>query len=82
MIRPVNMMMKGVQIIPGLMGNFAKSVKYMSEGKFHTGHLITHVYPLEKLDEAIHKAMDANHACKVCIKVDPTFPDYPYNKQD
>ena len=33
MIRPVNMMMKGVQIIPGLMGNFAKSVKYMSRGQ-------------------------------------------------
>lgn len=82
LIRPVNMMMKGVQVIPGLMGNFAKSVQYMSEGKFRTEHLITHVYPLEQLDEAIHKSMDAKHSCKVCIKVDPTFPDYPYNKQD
>ena len=38
--------------------------------------------PLEQLDEAIHKSMDSKHSCKVCIKVDPAFPDYPYNKQD
>ena len=82
LIHPVNLMMKGVQVIPGLMGNFAKSVQYMAEGKFRTEHLITHVYPLEQLDEAIHKSMDSKHSCKVCIKVDPAFPDYPYNKQD
>lgn len=82
MIHPVNMMMKGVQVIPGLMGNFAKSVKYMSEGKFRTDHLITHIYPLEQLEEAFHKAMDSKTSCKVCIKVDPSFPDYPYNKQN
>lgn len=81
-IHPVNLMMKGIQVIPGLMGNFAKSVQYMSEGKFFTEHLITHVYPLEQLDDAIHKSMDTKHSCKVCIKVDQTFPDYPYNKQD
>ena len=81
-IRPVNLMMKGVQVSSGIMGNFNKSVQYMAEGKFHTDHLITHIYPLEELEQAILKSMDSKHSCKVCIKVDPEAKDFPYNKQE
>ncbi len=81
-IRPDTMMQKAIQVIPGLMGNFRQSVANIADGTFKVDHMVTHVYPLERLDEAIHKSMDAQHSCKVAIKVDPTAPDYPYNKQE
>ena len=33
-------------------------------------------------DNAIAAAKKTKNSCKVCVKVDPTAPDYPYNKQD
>lgn len=81
-IAPADIFFKGLKVVPGLAGNFAKSVQYMAEGKFKTTHLITHVFPLEKLPEAFEAASNTKNGCKVCIKVDPTAPDYPYNKQD
>ncbi len=81
-IAPADLFFKSVHYAPGLAGNFAKSVQYMAEGKFKTTHLITHVFPLEELPKAFEAASDTKHSCKVCLKVDPAAPDYPYNKQD
>lgn len=81
-LTPADIYFKGPKLIDGLCGNFGKSVQLMSEGKFRTTHLITQVFPLEQLPEAIAAAKKTKNSCKVCIKVDPTAPDYPYNKQD
>lgn len=81
-IAPADLFFKSIHYVPGLNGNFAKSVQYMAEGKFKTTHLITHVYPLEQLEEAFKMAKNTKESCKVCIKVDPTAPDFPYNKQN
>ncbi|MCI8992504.1 MAG: alcohol dehydrogenase catalytic domain-containing protein [Eubacterium sp.] len=81
-IAPADLFFKAIKYVPGLMGNFGKSVQYMSEGKFKTTHLITHVFPLEELPAAFAAAKDTKNSCKVCIKVDPTAPDYPYNRRD
>lgn len=81
-IAPADLFFKSIHYVPGLNGNFAKSVQYMAEGKFKTTHLITHVYPLEQLEEAFKMAKNTKESCKVCIKVDPNAPDFPYNKQN
>lgn len=80
-IRPADLFFKAINYVPGLNGNFGKSVQLMAEGKFNTTHLITHVYPLEKLEEAFEMARHTKQSCKVCIKVDPEAPDYPFNEQ-
>lgn len=81
-IAPADLFYKSVKLVDGLCGNFGKSVQLMSEGKFKTTHLITQVFPLEQLPEAIAAAKKTSNSCKVCVKVDPNAPDYPYNKQD
>lgn len=81
-IHPADIFFKALTVIPGLGGNFAKSVQYMSEGKFKPDHLVTHVFPLEQLDKAFEAADSHGNSCKVVIKVDPNAPDYPYNKQN
>ena len=81
-IRPLNFILKNVNVICGSMGSFTRSVELMGKGVFSTEHLITHVYPLEQAQDAIRMAMDSKRSGKVCIKVDPNTPDYPYNRQD
>lgn len=80
-IRPMNLMLKGVQVFPGWGGNFQGSIDYIASGKYSVGHLITHIYPLEDLELAFHAALDPQRSCKVCIKVAKDEPDFPYNRQ-
>ncbi len=72
--------LKQVQLLGGLYGSIPQSAADMNAGKLKVRDLVTHVFPLEKLDEAFHVAMDAQHALKVLIKVDKSAPDYPYHK--
>lgn len=75
-VHPVNFMHKNISIIPGMMGDFKKSVEYMSKGIFDTRHLVSHIYPLEELETAMKTAMNPKESCKVCIKVDRNAEDY------
>ena len=81
-IAPADLFFKAINYVPGLNGNFGKSVQLTAEGKFKMEHLITHVFPLEQLNEAFAMSKNTKASCKVCVKVDPTAPDFPYNKQD
>ncbi len=74
--------LKQVQVLGGLYGSIGQSVADLNAGKLKVRELATHVYPLEKLEEAFQTAMDSSRSLKVLIKVDETAPDYPYNKQE
>lgn len=80
-ISPQWIQLKQVQVFGGLYGGIGQSVEGINSGKLKVRDLATHVFPLEKLDEAFHVAMDAQRSMKVLIKVDEDAPDYPYNKQ-
>lgn len=81
-ISPQWIQLKQVQIYGGLYGSIAQSVSELNAGNLNVRKLATHVFPLEKLDEAFHVAMNPHKAIKVLIKVDEDIPLYPYNKQD
>lgn len=81
-IHPQWIELKGVKIYAGLNGNFAESVRRIGTGEIQVTDLITHVYPLEQLEEAFQMAMNSKESLKVVIKVDKTAPDYPYNRQE
>lgn len=80
-IHPQWIELKAPKIYSGLNGNFAESVRMIGTGEFKVEDLITHVYPLEELEEAFQMAMNSKESLKVMIKVDETAPDYLYNKQ-
>lgn len=81
-ISPQWIQLKQVHIYGGLYGSIGQSVAEINAGELNVRDLATHVFPLEKLDEAFQVAMDSNKSIKVLIKVDPEAGDYPYNKQD
>ncbi len=68
-IRPMNLMLKGVQVIAGWGGDFQASIDYAASGIYKMDHLISHVYRLEQLEEAFRTAMNPQISCKVCIKM-------------
>lgn len=80
-ISPQWIQLKQVQVLGGLWGSIGQAAADMNAGKLRVRELVTHVYPLERLDEAFHMAMDAQKSLKVLIKVDESEPDYPYNRQ-
>lgn len=81
-ISPQWIQLKQVQLLGGLYGNFARSAADINSGRLNVRDLVTHVFPLEKLDEAFHVAMDAQRSLKVMIKVDEDAPECPFNKMD
>lgn len=81
-ISPQWIQLKQVQLLGGLYGSIGQSVADINAGKLKVRELATHVFPLEKLDEAFQVAMDSQRSLKVLIKVDESAPDYPYNKKD
>ncbi len=81
-VSPQWIQLKQVQVLGGLYGGIGQSVEGINSGKLKVRDLATHVFPLEKLDEAFQVAMDSQRSMKVLIKVDPAAPDYPYNKQN
>ena len=81
-ISPQWVQLKQVQLLGGLYGSIGQSIADINSGKLNVRPLATHVFPLEKLDEAFQIAMDSQRSLKVLIKVDESAPDYPYNKKD
>lgn len=81
-VSPQWIQLKQVQVLGGLYGGIGQSVEGINSGKLKVRDLATHVFPLEKLDEAFQVAMNSQKSLKVLIKVDENALDYPYNKQD
>lgn len=80
-IAPADLFLKNIRFVAGVGGDYSRTIQYMDSGQLRPTHLITHVFPLEQLPEALAASAQTRSCCKVCIKVDSTAPDYPYNKQ-
>lgn len=74
-IHPQWIELKKPQIFSGLNGNYAESVRMIGTGEYKVDDLITHIFPLEELEEAFGMAQTPSESLKVMIKVDASAPD-------
>lgn len=59
---------KAPRILGCLGGNMPKSINLLTEGKVKTKDLVTHVFPIEKAQEAFEIQMKPNESVKVMIE--------------
>jgi len=65
--RPHLLINKGVGIQPGGGGNFFDAFDLVKSGAVTEAQVVSHVFPLEKINEAHETAIDTKHSIKVMI---------------
>lgn len=65
---PVNAIVKGVVMIACFGGCFPPTIEFLRTGKINTRPLITHEFPLDKIQEAFVTQQKVEEAIKVLIK--------------
>ena len=65
---PVNAITKGVEMIACFGGCFPPTIEFLRTGKINTRPLITHEFPLDKIQEAFVTQQKVEEAIKVLIK--------------
>lgn len=65
--RPHHLINKGVRIQPGGGGNFFDAFDLVTSGAVTEKQVVSHVFPLDKVNEAHETAIDTKNAIKVII---------------
>ena len=64
---PNMQVLKGMRMITGVITDFARSFEFMKTGVLKAEQVVSHVFPLDRINEAFETAIDAKESVKVMI---------------